>query len=236
MNDNSSPRKEIWNLIRKDDLDTLLDKAAVLHGHYCPGLAVGVRAAYTAVKKMDVEPEGMEDVLAIMETNNCASDGVQFVTGCTFGNNSLIFRDLGKTAVTLTKRDGTGIRLVSKPDAGEEWSDEFPEYSELFEKVVTNREGDEEDHKKFNRLAKKVSHHVVNIPTEDLFKIEEVEVNIPEYAPIHESHICDDCGESVMATRTVNDDDEVVCLECSESDYRELTGFGIICRDEIDEE
>ena len=235
MNEESSPRQEVWNIIKEDELDTILDKAAVLHGHYCPGLALGVKAAYTAVKNLDVEPEGMEDVLAVMETNNCASDGVQFVTGCTFGNNSLIFRDLGKTAVTLAKRDGTGIRLVTKPDAGDEWSDQFPEYHELFEKVVTNREGTKADHKKFNELAKKVSHYVVNIPAEDLFKIEEVEVDIPEYAPIHDSHICDNCDESVMATRTVEQDDKVLCLECADSDYDQLTGFGIICGDEDEE-
>ena len=235
MNDDNSPRKKIWNIINQDELDTLLDKAAVLHGHYCPGLALGVKAAFTAIKRMDVEPEGMEDVLAIMETNNCASDGVQFVTGCTFGNNSLIFRDLGKTAFTLAKRDGTGIRLVTEPDAGDEWSDEFPEYQVLFEKVVKDREGTEEDQNKFNKLAKKVSHHVVNIPAEDIFKIEEVEVEIPEYAPIHESHLCDKCGESVMATRILERDGKVLCLECSDSDYHQLTGFGIICDGEENE-
>lgn len=229
---NRSTREEIWDIIEKEKLDLLLDRAAVLHGHYCPGLAMGVKAAFKAIKEMDVEPEGMEDVLAVMETNNCASDGVQFVTGCTFGNNSLIFRDLGKTAFTLAKRDGKGVRLVAKPQAGEEWANKFPEYQELFDKVVTDRESSEEDEKRFSELAKKVSHHVVNLPTENLFKIEEVDIDIPEYAPIHESHICDNCEESVMATRTVEEDKKILCLECAEKDYRELTGFGIICEGE----
>ncbi len=227
MNNTMDPRADIWKLVEDDKMDELLDRAAKLHGHYCPGLAIGVKGAHTALKKMDVEPEGMENVLAVMETNNCASDGVQIVTGCTFGNNSLVFRDLGKTALTLAKRDGRGIRLLSKPDSSDKWSGEFPEYEELFEKVVTNREGTEEDKRKFSRLAKKVSHHVVNLPAEDLFKIEEVDVEIPEYAPIHESHICDDCGESVMATRTVEKENKILCLECSSERYDELTGFGI---------
>ena len=232
MNEELFPREEVWDVIDNEDLNALLDKAAVLHGHYCPGLALGVRAAYEAIKEMDVEPEGMEDVLAIMETNNCASDGVQFVTGCTFGNNSLIFRDLGKTAFTLAKRDGKGIRLVTKPDASDEWSDEFPEYQRLFEKIVTDREGTEEDERKFSKIAKKVSHHVVNLPVEDLFKIEEKEIDIPEYAPMHESYICDRCGENVMATRTIEKDDKILCFECADKDYRKLTGFGIICEGE----
>ncbi len=230
MDNTKDPREVIWDIIRDGDLNLLLDRAAVLHGHYCPGLAIGVKAAYTAVKKLDVEPEGMENVLAIMETNNCASDGVQFVTGCTFGNNSLIFRDLGKTAFTLAKRDGTGIRIVSKPDSSDKWSDKFPEYEKLFEKVVTDREATEEQERRFSRSAKEVSHHVVNIPAEELFKIEEVEVDIPEYAPIHDSYICDRCGESVMATRTVEKEDGTLCLDCADSKYSELTGFGIKSR------
>ncbi len=229
MDNTKAPRDAIWKIIEDGNLGELLDRAAVLHGHYCPGLAIGVKAAYTAVKEMDLHSEGMEDVLAMMETNNCASDGVQLVTGCTFGNNSLVFRDLGKTAFTLAKRDGKGIRLVSKPDTSENWADEFPEYQELFEKVVTKREASEEDERKFSKLAKKVSHHVVNLPAEDLFKIEIVDVEIPEYAPIHDSHICDSCGESVMATRTVEEDGKILCLDCAASNYNELTGYGIIC-------
>jgi len=118
MAKSGSPRTEIWNMIEDEDLHSLLDKAAILHGHYCPGLALGVKASYTALKEIDAKPEGMEEILAIVETNNCSSDGIQLITGCSFGNNSLIFRDLGKTAVTLTKRDGEGIRLVTRQDAG----------------------------------------------------------------------------------------------------------------------
>ncbi|MCL4502615.1 MAG: FmdE family protein [Deltaproteobacteria bacterium] len=40
-------------------------------------------------------------MVAIVECNNCFTDGIQAVTGCTFGNNALIFQDLGKTAVTV---------------------------------------------------------------------------------------------------------------------------------------
>lgn len=227
MDRKSEPREELWKDIEQKNLDDILDKAAVLHGHYCPGLGLGVKVAAKAVKEMKSRSQGMEDVLAIVETNNCLSDGVQFVTGCTFGNNSLIFRDLGKTAFTLTKRDGEGIRLVAKPDAGKNWEDKFPDYQELFEKIVTQREGSGEDKEKFSRLAKEVSHYVVNIPVEDLFDIEWIATDIPEYAPIYESYRCDNCGEKVMATRTVERKDKILCLDCSDEVRYELTGFGI---------
>ncbi len=230
MAESSPPRRKILDMIEKEDLHPLLDEAAVLHGHYCPGLALGVKASYIAIKKMDVEPEGMEEVLAIVETNNCSTDGVQMVTGCSFGNNSLIFRDLGKTAVTLTKRNGEGFRLIPKKDAGEQWNEEFPEYQELFEKVISEREAAEEERERFAELGKKVSHHIMDIESDELFKIENKSVEIPDHAPIHESLTCDLCGESVMSTRTVKEDGKTLCLICGGEDFFELDGFGIDCK------
>ncbi|MFO7793038.1 MAG: FmdE family protein [Candidatus Saliniplasma sp.] len=222
------PRKKVWKLIDEDDLEELLHNAAVLHGHYCPGLALGVKGSFELVKRMGLKSDGMEDILAIVETNNCASDGVQFVTGCTFGNNSLIFKDLGKTAFTLTDRDGNGLRVRVKNDASEYWNEKIDDYSELFEKVVSEREGNEKDKEELMNLSEKASLAVIHTEPNKIFEFEKMEVCIPEYAPIHDSYICSVCGEKVMATRTVEVDGDVLCLECSDSDHSELTGFGII--------
>ncbi|MFW6041124.1 MAG: FmdE family protein [Thermoplasmatota archaeon] len=221
------PREKIWSFIDKGDVEGLLHRAAVLHGHYCSGLALGVKGSYELVKRMGLRSEGMEDVLAVVETNNCASDGVQFVTGCSFGNNSLIFRDLGKTAFTLTDRNGNGLRARVKKDASEHWNDKVEDFSDLFEKVVTKREGDEEDKEKLLTLSEKASIAVVHTEPDKIFEFKKVEIKIPEYAPIHESYICDECGEKVMATRTVERDGNIFCLSCSEDGYSELNGFGI---------
>lgn len=71
-----------------------------------------MKAGYLAITELDVKGTGMEEVIAIVETNNCFSDGVQIVTGCSFGNNALIYKDVGKTAVTVAKRDGSAIRIA----------------------------------------------------------------------------------------------------------------------------
>ncbi|MEF8832550.1 MAG: FmdE family protein [Candidatus Thermoplasmatota archaeon] len=228
MEEKVAPRKHIWKLVKEKDHTELLDKSAVLHGHYCPGLAMGVNAASEAVRRLQKRSIGMEDVLALVETNNCLTDGVQFVTGCSFGNNSLIFRDLGKTAVTLAHREeGQGFRFVPRTDAQKDWNDEFPEYQRLFEKVVKDREGSEEDRKKFSRLGKDVSHYVVDLPVEDLFRIENVSIELPDYAPIHESFTCDKCDEKVMSTRTIEQDQLILCLSCADTEYYQVDGYGI---------
>ena len=109
----NNPRIEIEHLIENNDIEKVLLKSGELHGHFCPGLALGVKAAVYALKELKLNSQGMEDVLAITETNSCFADGIQYVTGCTFGNNALIYRDYGKTAVTITDRKEKGIRLYA---------------------------------------------------------------------------------------------------------------------------
>ena len=111
-----NPRQEIEEAIAAGDLSKLLRMNGMLHGHFCPFSAMGVKAAVRAVRELGVKSTGMEEVVAIVETNNCFSDGVQFVTGCSFGNNALIYRDYGKTAFTLAKRTGGAVRISVRAD------------------------------------------------------------------------------------------------------------------------
>ena len=68
------------------------------------------------LKKETADSDGiMENLLAIIEVNACFADGVQAVSGCTLGNNSLIYRDLAKHAVTFVstnEKEGLRIRLL----------------------------------------------------------------------------------------------------------------------------
>ena len=107
-----TPRSWIIEKILADDKTSLFHAAGQLHGHYCPGLALGIHLGTRGMQELRKFSNGiMENLIAIVEMNNCASDAIQFVTGCTFGNNSLIFEDIGKTAVTLVERSGKALRL-----------------------------------------------------------------------------------------------------------------------------
>lgn len=222
----TDPRGEMNRLIRKEDLGGLLLRAGTLHGHYCPGLAFGVMAGACSVKKLGVHSEGTEDLVAIVETNNCFNDGIQYVTGCTFGNNGLIYRDLGKTAVTLAKRDGEGIRIALRPDARALLNEKYPGSKELFGKVVAEREGSDEDRKKLKKMFGKMSFDIVELDPETLFDVGKVSAEVPDYAPIHDSVTCAECGESVMATRVVGKGENALCLACSETGHFEIDGRG----------
>ncbi|TRM80212.1 formylmethanofuran dehydrogenase, partial [Sulfolobus sp. A20-N-F6] len=120
-----NPRKEIEEDIRENNLQDLLIKSAVLHGHFCIGLSLGVRAALYATKKLNSITENVQGVgqhltkrlIAIVETNTCFADGVQMVAGTTLGNGGLIYRDTGKHVLTLIDRNTSkAVRVSLKVD------------------------------------------------------------------------------------------------------------------------
>jgi formylmethanofuran dehydrogenase subunit E len=188
---------------------------------------MGVMAATYAMQTMKTDSDGMEDLLAITETNNCFSDGVQFVTGCSFGNNALIFKDLGKTAFTLTRRDGKGIRICSRHESQEALRKAFPDFYRLYRQVVDEKNHDPQLMVAYKKASLERAFGTLNIPFNELFAVSEVSVPIPAYAPVHESVICAGCGESVMQSRTVFVDNRYYCFSCNHATTGMLTGHGI---------
>jgi formylmethanofuran dehydrogenase subunit E len=224
-----SPRREIEELIRRGGLEGLLIKAGELHGHFCPYLALGVRAGYIALKTLGVERStGMEEVVAIVETNNCFSDGIQVVTGCTFANNALIYRDLGKTAVTVAKRDGSAVRVALKAEYADAFGSKYPEAQALFEKIVINREeATQAEHEKLMRLWAESSFEQLKLPEEEVFNVKRTKIKVPPFAPMFASVRCSVCGENVMETRARVRDGKPICMGCAAAEHYLLDGAGI---------
>jgi formylmethanofuran dehydrogenase subunit E len=221
-----NPRCVIEDAIKARDLLKLLAKAAELHGHFCPFLALGVKAAVHAVNELGVSSTGMEEIIAIIETNNCFSDGVQFVTGCSFGNNALIYRDYGKTAFTLAKRNGEAVR-VSVKDISELLEEREPEVQRLFQKVVIERQGTNEDQQRLTENWRRVGFKMLDLPDDELFNVTRLAIKVPAYARIFASVKCSICGENAMEPRARVQNGQPVCIPCSGQEYNQLAGDGI---------
>jgi formylmethanofuran dehydrogenase subunit E len=221
-----NPRYVIEDTIKARDLSKLLAKAAELHGHFCPFLALGVKAAVRAVNELGVSSTGMEEVIVIVETNNCFSDGIQFVTGCSFGNNALIYRDYGKTAFTLAKRNGEAVR-VSVKDISKFLEEREPEAQRLFQKVVIERQGTSEDQRRLRENWRRVGFKMLDIPDGELFDVTRPAIQVPAYSRIFASVKCSICGENVMEPRARVQNGQPVCIPCSGQEYNQLAGDGI---------
>ena len=86
----ANPRINILSAVRSNDLEKLMVHAGEMHGHYCPGLALGVLAGSKIMKKLaDDFNEQLNDFDIELPFCSCPVDGIQYVTGCTTGNKRL---------------------------------------------------------------------------------------------------------------------------------------------------
>lgn len=183
------------------------------HGHMCPGLAIGIRAAEIALDQVGKHATD-EEVVAVVETDMCAVDAIQYLTGCTFGKGNLLHRDFGKNAFTFIRRsDGKALRVVTKPEA---WGDPDSEHSQLFAKVRAGGQATPEERERFERLHTARARAILESPIDRLFEVKEVESRVPRKARIHTSLPCEECGEMVMETRIRKFGGKDLCIPCFE--------------------
>lgn len=186
--------------------------AAVIafHGHDCPGLALGIRAAEVALEQIGPHAAD-EEVVCVTETDMCAVDAIQFLTGCTLGKGNLILRDHGKIAFSFWRRsDGKAVRILLRPPAEDD-----PEGRALRRKRATIGLSAEDQALVAERRAARIQQILAATP-EDLFDIQPLEAKPPLRARLMDSLICERCGESTMESRTRRFLGQVVCGPCFE--------------------
>ena len=94
----------------------LWEKAIAFHGHACPGLAIGVRAATEAIKRLNLSFSEDEEVVCVTENDACGVDGIQAILSCTAGKGNLKFRDTGKMVRMCLKPSQADMSREEKQD------------------------------------------------------------------------------------------------------------------------
>ena len=172
------------------EIQQLYEKCAEFHGHKCPGLAIGVRAAYEAMGLLDLSFSKDEEVVCISENDACGVDGIQVALGCSVGKGNLIFRLRGKQAFSFyNRKNGKSIRLIKKE---------------------MDLEMDREAKQKY----------ILEAPLEEVFALTEVKFELPEEARIFKSAVCEKCGELTAEPYIRLDNEKKVCLDCYKDYFR----------------
>jgi formylmethanofuran dehydrogenase subunit E len=185
-----------------DNIPAQLAEAIAFHGHLCPGLVIGYRAALIALRELGVQHAQDEEIVAICETDACGVDAIQVLTGCTLGKGNLILRDWGKQVFSFGRRqDGRLLRIALRYQPKQEVPDQTAE-----------------EHR-----AARVE-HLLRAPDEELYDIRWVEAPLPEPARIFKSVRCSQCGEAVMEARARLREGQPVCLSCYGPEYRRFVG------------
>lgn len=193
-------------------MNDTINRARQFHGHLCAGLTIGIRASDIALREIGPHSAD-EEVVAIVETDMCAVDAIQLLTGCTFGKGNLIHLDYGKNAYTFIRRsDGKAIRIVTRPDG---WPPDAPERKAIFERMRAGA-ASAEDERRYAELQEERALAVMGIPEEQLFEVKEVAAIVPKHARLNASLRCEECGEPTMETRIRRFAGRSLCIPCFE--------------------
>ncbi len=187
----------------------LIEATIRFHGHLCPGLAIGIRAAEIALR--EVGRDGDEEIVAVVETDMCGVDAVQYLTGCTFGKGNLIHLDYGKNAFSFYRRsDGKSLRVVARPSI---LGDDVKTLAELHRRMNSGGLSQEQG-KRWHAIREAITASVMNGRLADLFEAKPVQADPPAKARILSSLTCDCCGEAVMESRIREHQDRRLCPPC----------------------
>jgi formylmethanofuran dehydrogenase subunit E len=188
----------------------MVDKVVAFHGHLCSGLAIGIRVAELALQEMQ-SPAEDEELVAVVENDNCSVDAIQSMTGCTFGKGNFIFQDYGKNVYRFYRRsDGKAIRISQKPDVGRR---ENSPYQVLLEKKQSGTLTPEEEQSLEGFRLARIT-YILSASLMELFDVQEIQDTPPEKARIYESLACAGCGERTMETRLRRINGAWYCLPC----------------------
>jgi len=188
-----------------------LEKTIAFHGHRCPGLAIGIRAAELALQRLgDIAGK---DRVAVVETDMCGVDAIQFLTGCTLGQGNLIQKDYGKMAFSFYDRTtGNGFRALLRPKIQGE---DGLKLGALMKKVFGNTASPEEQ-RAYEHLNLAMQQRYLQATLEEMFDIKETKLPAPRPAVILQSLCCAACGEMTMESRTRRFDGNTLCIPCFE--------------------
>ncbi len=187
------------------------EECVTFHGHSCPGLATGYRAALAAMQALGVARPYDEELVTVAETNACGVDAIQLVTGCTAGKGNLVIHDYGKHVFTFYAREkNKAVRILIK-------NREMPDRAEMdsLRKKVFAGTVNETEQKRFYGLMAEATEELLLIPQDEMLTVTEVAYNPPEKARIFQTVICPDCGEPVADAKMQTVNGKAVCATCA---------------------
>lgn len=188
----------------------MLELAIELHGHFAPGLALGMRMSEVAMEPLKLK-KGNKKAIGISETSRCLADGMQVVTGCTLGHGNAFVQNFGKLALTVGRADTKeGIRVALREDA---WR-----HSPLMKKWMM-REG-----KLTKKEEEELSHGLLKLETGYL-DIEPVKITIGQLFENSKIIKCYTCGDLIPEDLTTGG----ICKICAGESYLQPAEV-MVCR------
>lgn len=198
------------------DPKDFLAAGQLLHGHHCPAMPLGLRAGAAALNALGVEraKDGQLEVILELGDAHCAhcfADGVQMITGCTFGKGNIRKVGYGKFGLTLVERaTGRRVRVVPKAEA-QAASRQTPFFQDYRIKGIPASQVPRE-------VVEPLIQNVMNAPEDKILKVGAVEQGpvAPKRPEQFSTFVCEGCGDMVIESYGRIHGDRKVCIPCCE--------------------
>lgn len=189
------------------------EQSLALHGHKCPAMPMGLRVGAAAMNALGVQRASDGQLLALVELGEahcatCFADGIQTITGCTFGKGNIRKLHYGKWGVTLVEvATGRAVRVTPRAEAmaANKATAFFTEYRQ---KGVPASQVPPE-------VVEPLVQQVLNAPAEMLLSVGEL-FSHPVVRPPESfaSLVCAECGEMMVEGYARLAGDRQVCIPC----------------------
>ena len=187
----------------------IINQTIAFHGHSCPGLAIGIRAAEMAEKQLGKIHQN--DLVCVAETDMCGVDAIQFLTGCTAGKGNLIQKDYGKMAFSFyNRKDNSGVRLVFNNSAWGTMNEEFMDLMDRGNRGLLSAD----EQARLGKMRSEMQQRLMTLPVEEVFTAQPLTDRPPRGARVLASLECADCGERTMESRTRRFGGQTLCIPC----------------------
>lgn len=184
------------------------------HGHKCPAMPLGLRVGAAAMNSLGVDRAPDGQLLAVIDLGEdhcatCFADGVQVITGCTFGKGNIRKTLKGKWAVTLIdKKSGKAVRVTPKAEAMLA-NKQTPFFKDYREKGIPASAVPAQ-------VVDPLVEKVMGAPDEMILNVSEVFAHEHRDPPhSFESFVCEECGEMVVMQYGRVMGERKVCIDCA---------------------
>jgi len=196
------------------DFNDYLETGLKFHGHKCPAMPMGLRAALAAMAALGVERARDKELFVEAETGKghaagCFLDGIMTATGCTYGKSNIRKFYYNKMAFTLTDTvGGRAVRVSLKPGFFEK---------ALQSPFVEKRKAGVPPQEIGPEILKPLLDRILSLAESEFLDIGEVHpVEFPKGKGIFEAKPCAKCGELTFVNKLrLSREGDLCCIPCS---------------------
>lgn len=184
------------------------------HGHLCPELAIGYRVGVIAQRELGISREKAHSFFALAENMTSAIDALQFMTGCTVGNQNFFAYDLGKHVYYFgPAQNGNELQEVLRVALINPVVD-FAGKGEIEKKILAGQ-AEPAELENYQRALDEAVEQILTLPEEKLFTKSRVFMRIPVKENCCRYTRCSRCGEVVAVEKTIAGENELLCRVCA---------------------